>query len=123
VNWVHYVHAAFVPRPRSRLRRWKSRLAHARAIAYERAALGRARLIVSNSEKTKRDLIQRLGVAAERIRTVYYGTDAGRFLPASPTEKSELRAQLGLPNRPLAVFIGSPLDLRKGFDLIEAAWL
>ena len=85
VNWVHYVHAAWAARdPGHPLRRLKTALAARRALAHERASLKRARVVVANSERTRRDLIERVGVSPERVHTVYYGVDPERFRPATP---------------------------------------
>ena len=64
INWVHYVHAAYERQSEgSALRRARMRLAHQRSLAGERRALERARSIIANSNRTKRDLIERLDIA------------------------------------------------------------
>jgi glycosyltransferase involved in cell wall biosynthesis len=124
VNWVHYVHAADVSvttgGPLRRLKTWWSRRS---GRAAERRSLLRARLILANSERTRRDLIERVGVTPERIRTVYYGTDHERFRPASPEERLAVRRREGWPEgRPIAAFVGALGDRRKGFDVLFAGW-
>ena len=64
----------------------RRRLGPAGHRAAERTALGRARLAIANSERTRRDLIERLGVPAERVRTIYYGMDPERFRPRRSAE-------------------------------------
>jgi glycosyltransferase involved in cell wall biosynthesis len=123
-NWVHYVHAAYRPElPASRLRRWKSRLERPLNLRAERAAVRAARVVVCNSQRTRRDVIERLCVPPERTVTVYYGCDPARFRPASPAERDALRERLGwLADRPVVLFIGALGDRRKGFDTLFEAW-
>lgn len=123
VNWVHYVHAAYEPLSRgSILRRTKVALARRRGLAQERSALRVARLIIVNSERTRRDLTEHLAIDDARIRTVYYGIDGDRFLPPSDQRRRELRAQFGWLDRPQVAFVGALGDRRKGFDTLFAAW-
>ena len=56
------------------------------------AGLRRARVVIANSERTRADVIERLGVPAERVHLVYYGTDPTRFRPLTATERTETRA-------------------------------
>ena len=124
INWVHYVHAAFErPLDGSWSRRVRVRLSHRRWVAAERTALHQARVVIANSERTRRDLIARVGVPPERIRVVYYGIDPHQFRPASREERSETRQRLQWPaSRPIALFIGALGDSRKGFDTVLDAW-
>jgi glycosyltransferase involved in cell wall biosynthesis len=122
VNWVHYVHAAYAPeRPRTLagVRRW---LMHLGALRQERAALRAATRVVANSHATRRVLVERLGVPAERAVVVYYGVDATRFSPIPPGAAAFARARLGWPDRPTVAFIGALGDRRKGFDTLFEAW-
>jgi glycosyltransferase involved in cell wall biosynthesis len=128
INWVHYVHAAWRPRGGpggGALRRIKGALAARRFLRDERAAIGRARLVVANSERTRRDVIERLGVPDDRVHAVYYGADAERFRPPTPAERAEARAALGWAEsdeRPAVAFVGALGDARKGFDTLYDAW-
>jgi glycosyltransferase involved in cell wall biosynthesis len=125
VNWVHYVHAAWMP-PVSAggwARRLKGTLARRSALVSERMAVVRARLILANSERTRRDLVERLGVDPARVHTIYLGVDAERFRPPTEDERSEARRRLGWADgRPTLAFVGAPYDLRKGFDTLFTAW-
>src|SRR5262245_30068066 len=85
VNWVHYLHAVHAPvgaptqetgRSSGYGRRLKTRLVHHRDVAAERRALQAARLVICNSRRTARDVTDRVGVDPDRVRVVYYGTDA-----------------------------------------------
>jgi glycosyltransferase involved in cell wall biosynthesis len=124
VNWVHYVHAAYEPQiAASPLRRCKSRIDRPLQLRDERRAVRAARLVICNSRRTQRDVVELLGIPEERTRVVYYGNDPGEFYPADPEAKAELRRRLSLPSdRPLAVFVGALGDRRKGFDTVYAAW-
>lgn len=123
INWVHAVHAAWPPIDADAPAwfRVKNRLWHALACRREAKALRRARLVVANSERTRRDLVELVGVAAERVHTVYLGADAG---PASARERVEARRWLGVEEgRPVVVFAGAlGHDHNKGFDTLWRAW-
>jgi glycosyltransferase involved in cell wall biosynthesis len=123
-NWVHYVHAAWAPRQDGGpARRLKGRLARRLALASERAALRRARVVVANSERTRAALVEGLGLPPGRVHTAYYGADPALFRPRTPAERAAARARLGWPaDRPVVAFIGAMGDLRKGFDTLFAAW-
>ncbi len=120
VNWVHYVHSAY--RRRSAAGGWrraKTAVDHRIALRDERRALDLARLVIANSERTKHDLVERLGLPETKIRTVYYGIDPSRFKPATLEQRSTVRRELGLPSgRVLAAFIGGLGETRKGFDTL-----
>jgi len=124
VNWVHYVHAAYEPESQAgQLRQFKGAVSRRLFLATERRALELARVIIVNSDRTKRDLIERLGIPEQRIYRVYYGIEPQIFYPASPQERSELRQQLGWsPEKPIVVFLGALSDRRKGFDTLFSAW-
>ncbi len=122
VNWVHYVHAAFAARRGSGWRSAKNALETRLSLREERRALAAARLVVANSERTKRDLTDLLGIRPERIRVVHLGIDAEQFQPAAPDERASRRHALGLDGRPALAFVGALGDARKGFDTLFDAW-
>ncbi|HEX3723488.1 MAG TPA: glycosyltransferase, partial [Nitrolancea sp.] len=123
VNWVHYVHAAYQPSSStSALRRAQHALSHRLNLAQERSALLKARSVIVNSERTRRDLVERIGIDDSLIRTVYYGIDAERFSPPSKARRGQLRQRLDLPDRLQVAFVGALGDRRKGFDTLFAAW-
>jgi glycosyltransferase involved in cell wall biosynthesis len=123
-NWVHYVHAAYEPRRGEDS--WlsaKARALHTVSLATERVALRLAKVVVANSERTRRDIIDLIGVPEDRVRTVYLGVDAARFHPASGDGRALARERLGwLDERPRVVFVGALGDSRKGFDVLYEAW-
>jgi glycosyltransferase involved in cell wall biosynthesis len=125
INWVHCVHHAWRLNL-DRFPRWlrvKERMFRAMALRYERAALRSARLVIANSERTRRELIDYLGIAPDRIHVVYPGAPPG-LSPATPERREAARNWLRVPaERPLAAFVGAlGYDSNKGFDLLFAAW-
>ncbi|MEH2364427.1 glycosyltransferase family 4 protein [Nostoc sp.] len=124
INWVHYVHAGYRPNnPTGLLRRLKSSVSYQLFLKTERQALQLARVIIVNSDRTKRDLMERLGIAEHRLHKVYYGIDPKVFFPATQQKRLALRQQLGWSSdKPIVVFIGALGDRRKGFDTLFAAW-
>ncbi len=123
-NWVHYVHAEWAPRTEGGpARRLKAGVARRLALAHERAALRRARVVIANSERTRAALVDTLGLPPGRVHTIYYGTDPALFRPREAAGRAAARARLGwADDRPAVAFIGAMGDLRKGFDTLFAAW-
>jgi glycosyltransferase involved in cell wall biosynthesis len=123
-NWVHYLHAAYEAGGRgSVIRGVKRRVAHARDLAAERQALQTARVVICNSRRTRDDVVQRLGIAEDRVRVVYYGSDPLRFSLVDDDGRRAARTALGLPlDRGLVGFVGALGDRRKAFDTVFAAW-
>ncbi len=124
LNWVHYVHAAYRPVNRMGwLRRCKTCLTHRTGMKAEKKALSKARLVIANSERTRRDLLEHLSLQEDRVKTVYYGSDSDRFRPYSTVQRETVRREVGWPtDRPLAVFLGALGDRRKGFDILLETW-
>jgi glycosyltransferase involved in cell wall biosynthesis len=124
INWLHYVHAAVEPIPGSGiLRRSKTRFAHARFVKSEAASLRTARLVIANSERTKRELIHACGIEPAKIRTVYCGVDPEQFYAATAEERQTTRDRHGLDStKYLIVFVGALSDRRKGFDTLLESW-
>ncbi len=124
VNWVHYVHGAFAPvLDRMGLRSARAAMLHRVSILTERLALRSAKIVIANSQRTRRDVIEHVGVAEDRVRTVYYGVDASSFRPASETERERALQEFGWrEGHPRVAFIGALGDRRKGFDVVYDAW-
>ena len=123
-NWVHYVHAAYTPVVAGTwTQRAKARLAHQHDVAAERTALAEATVVLCNSRRTARDVVERVGVPPSRVAVVYYGTDPERFSLVTDDARAIARERLGITDeRPLAGFIGALGDRRKAFDTLFAAW-
>ena len=123
-NWVHYLHAAFAPPPAgSRSRRAKQAFTHERDVAAERRALRGARVVICNSEGTRRQVVEQHGLDDTRVHVVYYGTDAPRLALVTETARRAARTKLGWPlDRPLVGFVGALGDRRKAFDTLFESW-
>jgi glycosyltransferase involved in cell wall biosynthesis len=118
VNWVHCVHAAY---PAMTSSAW-GRFVHAVHRREERPAIRAARVVVCNSRRTARDVVELLGVPADRVKVVYLGTDADRLPPVRPGEREQVRRRLGWADRPWVGFVGQLANRVKGFDTLYAAW-
>jgi glycosyltransferase involved in cell wall biosynthesis len=75
------------------------------------AVLARFAAVVANSPVIEAQLVERFGVARDRIHVLPNGVDERHFFPR---DREQARRQLGLPaSRPLLVFVGH-LNERKG---------
>ncbi len=125
INWVHAVHAAWPVRDDGAAwwSRYRNRRLKGLARRRERESLRQAGLVIANSESTRRALIERVGVAPGRIRTVYLGSDPS-WGAADARERTAARAALQLPvDRPVVLFVGAMgTDINKGFDVLWRSW-
>lgn len=125
INWVHYVHHAWTELDPAAPAWFKAkhRLFSARWRRSEKRALPAARVVVANSKLTQQHLLTRIGVPAERVRTIYLGSDSGCGVPTDE-ERTEARRWLCLEEgRPAVAFVGAlGLERRKGFDTLWNAW-
>jgi glycosyltransferase involved in cell wall biosynthesis len=79
-------------------------------------------VVVTGGEKTRRELVERDGVSADRVAAFPIGLDVGHFSPAAPDP--DLRLELGLPKGHLLVGLISYLRSYKGHEYsVEAARL
>ncbi|MBK6315593.1 MAG: glycosyltransferase family 4 protein [Blastocatellia bacterium] len=62
-----------------------------------------------------------IDVAADRFSRVDNGIDLDRFCPATDDERRALRTRFGIPDGPLALFVGQYVP-RKGVRELLAAW-
>jgi glycosyltransferase involved in cell wall biosynthesis len=125
INWIHALHAAWpvcddgAP--------WWSRRRNRRlktvARRRERAAVSQARVVIANSESTRRGVIEHIGVSRDRVLTVYLGSDRS-WGPVHVRERLAARAALVLPaDAPIVAFVGAlGADTNKGFDVLWDAW-
>jgi glycosyltransferase involved in cell wall biosynthesis len=125
INWAHYVHHAW-PAPQNRapwLYRIKTALADRWARRTERAAFQQARLVISNSERTSREIVEHFRVDPQRVHTVYLGADP-KWGPVTAEERARSRQALQVAeSRLVAAFVGGlGFDHRKGFDVLFQAW-
>jgi glycosyltransferase involved in cell wall biosynthesis len=124
INWVHYVHAAYVPDNRTGVAaKLKQQLERQIALKTEREALQAARIAIVNSHLTRNHLIDLLDIDPSKISTIYYGIDSSVFYPVAADEREQLRLEYGWDlDRPIVTFIGALGDRRKGFDTLFGAW-
>jgi glycosyltransferase involved in cell wall biosynthesis len=122
VCWVHYVHAAYTARTLG-WRAWGKQMQQAYYRFQERQRLGKMRLLIANSQRTKRDLVERVHIAEEKIKVIYYGCDAQEVFPRTEEFRREKRRTLPFEaGRSLAIFVGALGDGRKGFETIYRVW-
>jgi glycosyltransferase involved in cell wall biosynthesis len=123
-NWLHYVHAAYEPEIAGRpLRRVVELGARRLALRDERIAVRAASAVITNSDRTKADAVERLGADPSRVHTVYYGAEPERFRPPTDGERAQARRGLGLDaDAPVLAFVGALGDRRKGFDTLYHAF-
>jgi glycosyltransferase involved in cell wall biosynthesis len=124
VNWVHYVHSAWVPSvagdaPALRLR---TRLQWDTLCWRERRAFRRAKLILTNSHLTSGHVSACLADNQGKVSTIYLGADP--LLPIAAAERAAARRRWNISLKvPVAAFVGSfGMDSRKGFDIVLASW-
>jgi glycosyltransferase involved in cell wall biosynthesis len=124
INWVHYVHAAYLPDSRTGIvANVKKQIDRQIALKGERVALQAAKMVISNSMLTQNHLIDLLNLEPSKIKTIYYGIDANVFYPPTLAEREKLRSEYGWElDRPIVTFVGALGDRRKGFDTLFAAW-
>jgi glycosyltransferase involved in cell wall biosynthesis len=129
INWVHHVQAVFAPRVMAGWsRRLKNRAQRRLDLAAERRVVPRATLAITDTERMKHDIVERLDFPAERAHAIYLGIDPALFRPPTPDERAAARARIGAgnidsaPGRPLVAFVGALGDTRKGFDTLFNAW-
>jgi glycosyltransferase involved in cell wall biosynthesis len=126
INWVHYVHNAW-KLPQQGGPFWfqaKQNFGASLARKRERRLAGIARVFITNSNRTSRDLVEHLNAAPERVHTVYLGAESEWGLVTREEKAASRRSFQIHERRPLAVFIGSlGFDNRKGFDVLLKAWV
>ena len=121
VNWVHCVQAAYSASACGGVfRRARSRALHRYDRWSERKALRSARLVICNSRRTARDVVELLGVEPSRVRVIYLGCDDGPLIDVAT--RAIFRKRLGWEDRPWVGFVGQFGNRVKGFDTLYAAW-
>jgi glycosyltransferase involved in cell wall biosynthesis len=125
INWVHYVHHAsrFEDSNSPAGLKLKNRIAERIFQRHEKRGIRKAKLVIANSEMTRRHVVDLLGVAPERVRTIYLGANAD-WTPPSPEERTAARSWLNVSvDVPVVSFVGAlGHDERKGFDTLWNAW-
>ncbi len=85
----------------------------------QRRAAHAATVVIAVSEATRRDLVERYAVPAERIRVVYNGVDHARFRPAEVDAEAVAR-RFGV-RHPFVLCVGSLMPWRNAPRLLRAA--
>lgn len=84
------------------------------------ATLERADFLITPSETIRQELIGNLGVAADKVLSIYLGA-AECFRPHTEEETAITLQQYGLQHGRYVLFVAS-LEPRKGVDLLLDAW-
>lgn len=97
--------------------------------AIERAAVRRADVVVTRTQRAKQILTERAGdtAVAQKIVVISNGKDSARFSSASEEQRAEIRRELGLPlDAPLVIYAGSlgphyhPDRMMKFFNMLSS---
>ncbi|NLD71706.1 MAG: glycosyltransferase family 4 protein [Chloroflexi bacterium] len=80
----------------------------------------RADLVLADSESTRRDVIELLGIAEDRVRTLYAGVEERFSRPAEPDAVEAVRRRYGIA-RPYILGLGT-LQPRKNFPALIRAY-
>jgi glycosyltransferase involved in cell wall biosynthesis len=105
---------------------WKMPSQSPRTVAAQRfflcAAARRSKVIITVSERSKQDIVETCGVAAEKVSVVYNGYNKEVFNTTSPApeELKRLRTRLGI-SRPY-VFHHGVIQPRKNLKRLFQAW-
>lgn len=87
----------------------------------DKARYKSAARVIAISEATRRDLIEQLDIAPERVDVVYHGVEHERFNPDAHTDEAELLARdLGI-SEPFLLYLGAG-DARKNLPLLVRAY-
>jgi glycosyltransferase involved in cell wall biosynthesis len=108
---IHDLFAAIEPRWFTPRMGWQLRTTQRRA-AHAAAA------VIAVSESTRRDLVERYAVPAERIRVVYNGVDHARFRPAE-VDAEAIARRFRVPY-PFILCVGSLMPWRNALRLLRA---
>ena len=79
----------------------------------------RAALVLTDSQASRRDILTRLGLPAERVRVVYLAADE-RYTPIAAPDDVPVRARYGLPER-YVLYLGG-FDVRKNLATVLGAY-
>jgi glycosyltransferase involved in cell wall biosynthesis len=80
----------------------------------------RAARVITDSEFTRRRIVERLGVAGERVVAIPIGVDPS-FRPEAVTGSGALRTRVDVPAGPYVLFVGS-IEPRKNLPRLLEAW-
>ena len=107
LSFIHYPHF----HPAERVSWLNSELPH---------TLARADYLITDSGVVRQELIERFGLAPEKVRAIYLGADA-RFKPRGHQQTEAVLARYGLVHGRYVAFIGT-VEPRKGLSVLLDAW-
>jgi alpha-1,6-mannosyltransferase len=116
--WFYHTHFPAIIDPAAGRASRTRRLAARAAWAYVRRLAAGFRAVLVASESVARQL-ETEGV--ERVHRVALGVDLERFTPERRVRAAETRRRYGLPDAPLALFVGR-FAAEKQLDTVLAAW-
>lgn len=87
---------------------------------FTRLSCQRARRVIAISESTARDVVDSLGIAADRVDVAAPGYDPDFFKPLPPEQLAAFKSQQGLPER-FWLFVGT-LEPRKNLPMLLQAY-
>jgi glycosyltransferase involved in cell wall biosynthesis len=109
------VHDLFHLRYPDRYPRWRRLYTRTAVVRTAR----RARAIITVSEATRRDVIDLLGIAPERVTTIHSGVDFDQFRPASAPERALVLRRHSLPSR-YFLHVGGFSPIKNTERIVEA---
>lgn len=83
------------------------------------ANLSKASLVLADSQSTKKDLMNKLGIREPKIRVIYLGLDE-TFVKSSPEDQKELRRKLKLPDGKIILNHGNNLSYKNVEGTLKA---
>jgi len=93
----------------------------ARTSPFFRRSARIARLVIANSQSTRREIVAHYGVAESKIRVIYPGVDDSFRPRGGDGVPAALRAAYGLPDAPYFLFVGK-LSRRRNIPLLLDAF-
>jgi glycosyltransferase involved in cell wall biosynthesis len=90
-------------------------------IALERRYYRNAKIIIAHSKLMRDELQELYGVNESKIRVLYPPIDGGRFAPADPARRRQLRQKYGFGDDEIVLLFPSSSHERKGLPAIESA--
>ncbi len=95
-----------------------TKVAYFRTVAPSSAR--KARLVLTVSEWSRRELSRLLRIEPEKVRAIHHGVDDYLLEPESPEELASLRSSLDATSKPLVAFLGT-LEPRKNIPRLVMA--
>ena len=117
--WFYHSNFPRIVAPRPQAARWARRTASAAAWGYVRRLSRLVRATIAPTRAVARELES---VGVRNVVHVPLGVDLARFNPARRTRAADTRRRFGLPEGPLAMYVGR-MAAEKDIDLLLSGWL